>query len=140
MTLSLQRYAPFLLGLLRIVAGLLFLSHGLVKLFGFPPGAQPGPQPLMTMFGVGGVIELVAGALIALGLLTRAAAFVASGEMAVGYWLYHASKGFYPAVNGGDAAILYCFLFLYLVAAGPGAFALDGLIGAKRASGAARRR
>ena len=122
---ALTRYAPLLLGILRIVAGLLFLSHGLVKLFGFPPGAQPGPQPLLTMFGIGGVIELVAGLLIALGLFTRLAAFVASGEMAVAYFMFHASKGFYPAVNGGDAAILYCFLFLYLVAAGPGALALD---------------
>jgi putative oxidoreductase len=125
---ALTRYAPLLLGILRIVAGLLFLSHGLVKLFGFPPGAQPGPQPLVTMFGIGGVIELVAGLLIALGLFTRLAAFVASGEMAVAYFMFHASKGFYPAVNGGDAAILYCFLFLYLVAAGPGALALDNLL------------
>lgn len=124
---ALTRYAPLLLGILRIVAGLLFLSHGLVKLFGFPPGAQPGPQPLFTMFGIGGVIELAAGLLIALGLFTRLAAFVASGEMAVAYFMFHASKGFYPAVNGGDAAILYCFLFLYLLAAGPGALALDNL-------------
>ena len=130
MTSSL-RYAPLLLGLLRIVAGLLFLSHGLVKLFGFPPGAQPGPQALFTMFGIGGVIELVAGTLIALGLFTRVAAFVASGEMAVAYWMFHAPNGFYPAANGGDAAILYCFLFLYLVAAGPGALALDNLFGSK---------
>ena len=132
MTSSFSRYAPLLLGLLRIVAGLLFLSHGLVKLFGFPPGAQPGPQALFTMFGVGGVIELVAGTLIALGLFTRVAAFVASGEMAVAYWMFHAPNGLYPAANGGDAAILYCFLFLYLVAAGPGALALDNLIGARR--------
>jgi putative oxidoreductase len=125
MSLRLDRYAPLLLGLLRIVAGLLFLAHGLVKLFGFPPGAQPGAQPLLTMFGIGGAIELVTGALIALGLLTRPAALIASGEMAVGYWMFHAPKGFYPAVNGGDAAILYCFFFLYLVAAGPGAIALD---------------
>lgn len=135
MSLRLDRYAPLLLGLLRIVAGLLFLSHGLVKLFGFPPGAQPGPQPLLTMFGIGGAIELVAGVLIALGLLTRPAALVASGEMAVGYWMYHAPHGFYPAVNGGDAAILYCFFFLYLVAAGPGALALDNRIGRRAAVG-----
>ena len=132
MTASFSRYSPLLLGLLRIVAGLLFLSHGLVKLFGFPPGAQPGLQPLFTTFGTGGVIELVAGTLIALGLFTRAAAFVASGEMAVAYWMFHAPNGFYPAANGGDAAILYCFLFLYLVAAGPGALALDNLFGSKR--------
>ena len=121
-----RRYQALLLGLLRIVAGLLFLSHGLVKLFGFPPGAQPGPQPLLSLFGAGGVIELVAGALIALGLFTRPAAFIAAGEMAVAYWMFHAPSGFYPVANGGDAAILYCFLFLYLVAAGPGALSLDG--------------
>src|SRR3954452_1501983 len=123
----LSRYAPLLLGLLRIVAGLLFLSHGLVKLFGFPPGAQPGQQQFLTLFGIGGLVELVAGGLIALGLLTRPAAFLASGEMAVGYWMYHAPKAFYPAVNGGDAAILYCFIFLYLSAAGAGPWSLDAM-------------
>jgi putative oxidoreductase len=131
----LSRHAPVLLGILRIVAGLLFLSHGLVKLFGFPPGALPGPQPLMTMFGIGGLVELVAGGLIALGLLTRPAAFLASGEMAVGYWMYHAPNAFYPAVNGGDAAILYCFLFLYLAAVGPGALSLDGAMARRRGGG-----
>jgi putative oxidoreductase len=131
----LSRYAPVLLGLLRIVAGLLFLSHGLVKLFGFPPGAQPGQQQLLTMFGIGGLVELVTGSLIALGLFTRLAAFLASGEMAVGYWMYHAPTAFYPAVNGGDAAILYCFLFLYLAAAGPGAFSLDGVVVGRKAGG-----
>jgi putative oxidoreductase len=129
----LSRHAPVLLSLLRIVAGLLFLSHGLVKLFGFPPGAQPGPQQFLTMFGIGGLVELVTGSLIALGLLTRPAAFLASGEMAIGYWMYHAPKGFYPAVNGGDAAILYCFLFLYLAAAGPGALSLDGAMARRKA-------
>jgi putative oxidoreductase len=129
---GLSRFAPLLLGILRIVAGLLFMAHGLVKLFGFPPGAQPGQQQLLTMFGIGGIIEFAAGLLIALGLFTRVAAFVASGEMAVAYWMFHAPKGFYPAVNGGDAAILFCFLFLYFVAAGPGALALDNRIGAGR--------
>ena len=121
-----SRYSAQLLGILRIVSGLLFLAHGLVKLFGFPPGAQPGAQELMTLMGAGGVIELVAGALIVLGLFTRPAAFVAAGEMAVAYWMFHAPSSFYPAVNQGDAAILYCFIFLYFVAAGPGAFSLDG--------------
>ncbi|MGQ0590590.1 MAG: DoxX family protein [Sphingosinicella sp.] len=122
---SLSRYAPQLLGLLRIVAGLLFLSHGLVKILGFP-AVPPGQQELLTLMGIGGVIELVAGTLILLGLFTRPAAFIASGEMAVAYWMFHAPQGPYPVGNGGDAAILYCFLFLYLVAAGPGAFSLDG--------------
>lgn len=120
-----SRWSPQLLGLLRIVAGVLFLAHGVVKLFGFPPGAQPGVQTIGSLFWVGGLIELVTGALIALGLFTRPAAFVASGQMAVAYWMFHAPSSPYPVANGGDAAILYCFLFLYLFAAGPGAFAAD---------------
>ena len=123
--LHLSRWAPTFLGLLRIVAGLLFLAHGLVKLFGFPAGAEPGQQELLSLFGIGGVIELVTGALIALGLFTRPAAFLAAGQMAVAYWMFHAPSGFFPVANGGDAAILYCFLFLYLVAAGPGALSFD---------------
>jgi putative oxidoreductase len=122
---SFSRYQSQLLGILRIVAGLLFLSHGLVKLIGFPPDAQPGQQELLTLLGVGGVIELIAGALIVIGLFTRPAAFIASGEMAVAYWMVHAPGSLYPVVNGGEAAILYCFTFLYFVAAGPGAFSLD---------------
>jgi len=110
------------------VAGLLFLAHGLVKLLGFPPGAAPGPQEPLSLMGVAAAIEIVTGALMVLGLFTRAAAFLASGEMAVGYWLVHAPNSFYPAVNGGDAAILFCFVFLYLAAAGPGAFSLDGVL------------
>jgi putative oxidoreductase len=130
---SFSRYQPQLLGLLRIVTGLLFLSHGLVKLFGFPPGAMPGPQPLASLFGAGAVIELVSGALVMIGLFTRPAAFLAAGEMAVAYWMFHFGSGmampygWTPAVNGGDAAILYCFVFLYFVAAGPGAFSADGM-------------
>ena len=122
---SASRYQPQLLGLLRIVAGILFLAHGVVKLFGFPRDTPPGPQELMTLMGIGGLLELVLGTLIALGLFTRIAAFVAAGEMAVAYWMFHAPQSFYPVANQGDAAILYCFLFLYLVAAGPGAFSLD---------------
>ena len=117
-------YADALLGLLRIAAGLLFLAHGMAKLFGWPPG-PPGQQALFTLLGVGGLIELVCGALIVLGLFTRVAAFVASGEMAFAYWLVHAKTSLFPSANGGDAAILYCFIFLYLAAAGAGAFSLD---------------
>ena len=122
-----SRFQPQLLGLLRIVAGLLFLAHGLVKLIGFPPGAPPGLQDPLSLLGIAGIIELVVGTLIVLGLFTRLAAFIAAGEMAVAYWMVHAPQSFYPVVNQGEAAILYCFLFLYLVAAGPGAFSLDGL-------------
>ena len=132
MFLLFSRYQPELLGLLRIVAGLLFLAHGLVKLFGFPPEAMPGQQEPLTLLGIAGIIELVAGTLITIGLFTRPAAFIAAGEMAVAYWMMHAPRSFYPAVNQGDAAILFCFLFLYLVAAGPGAFSLDRNRGARR--------
>jgi len=118
-------YAPHLLGALRIVAGVLFLAHGLVKVAGFPEGAQPGEEELLSLFGIGGVIEIVTGGLIALGVFTRSAAFIASGQMAVAYWMFHAPASVYPTVNGGDAAILFSFLFLYLVAAGPGAFSLE---------------
>ena len=119
----LSRYSSQILGLTRIVAGLCFLEHGSTKLFNFPPG--PMHPSLTSLLGVGGVIELVAGALIVLGFYSRCAAFVASGEMAVAYFLFHVKNGgFFPSQNGGDAAILFCFLFLYLAAAGPGAFAL----------------
>ena len=124
---EIARFEPVLLATLRIVAGLLFLSHGLVKLFGFPPGAAPGQQELLSLMGIGAVIELVTGTLITLGLFTRAAAFIAAGEMAVAYWMFHAPASIYPAVNGGAAAILFCFIFLYLVAAGAGAFSLERL-------------
>ena len=130
---DLSRYQPYLLAALRIVAGVLFLSHGLAKLVGFPV-APPGIQPLTSLFGIGGVIETVTGALIILGLFTRAAAFVAAGQMAVAYWMFHAPQNLYPAANGGDAAILFCFVFLYIVAAGPGAFSLESVF---RSSGSA---
>jgi putative oxidoreductase len=119
-------WTPYALGALRIIAGLLFLAHGLVKMFGFPEGAQPGQQALFTLLGAAGAIEVVTGILIALGLFTRFAAFIASGEMAVAYWMFHGSAGFYPILNGGEGAILYCFLFLYFVFSGPGAWSLDG--------------
>ena len=123
----LSRYQPQLLGVLRIVAGLLFLSHGLVKLIGFPAGAQPGLQPPMTLLGIAGIIELATGVLIVLGLFTRPAAFIAAGEMAVAYWMMHGTRSFFPVLTMGEGAILFCFVFLYLSAAGPGAFSLDGM-------------
>lgn len=119
-------YANMAQGLLRIVAGLLFLFHGTVKLFGFPAGAQPGKVELASLMGVGGVIELVAGTLIMIGLFSRPAAFIASGQMAVAYWMFHAPQNLYPVANQGDGAILYCFIFLFIAAAGPGAWSIDG--------------
>ncbi|MFA4938649.1 DoxX family protein [Brevundimonas sp.] len=113
------------LAALRIVAGLLFLAHGVVKVFGFPAGAEQGQQELLSLFGIGGLIELVTGLLLILGLFTRPAALIASGQMAVAYWMFHFPRDPYPAVNGGDAAILFCFVFLYIFTAGPGAWSID---------------
>ena len=123
----LSRWQPQLLAIFRIVVGLLFLEHALIKLAGFPPGGQPGLQHPGSLLWIGGVIELVTSILVVLGLFTRIGAFVAAGEMAVAYFMFHFPKGFYPAVNMGEAAILYCFAFLYIAAAGPGAWALDNL-------------
>ncbi|CAN5147437.1 DoxX family protein [soil metagenome] len=121
-----SRWQPQALAILRIVAGLTFLAHGVIKLFGFPDGAQPGQQEIMSLMGVAGILEFVGGGLIILGLFTRPTAFILSGMMAVAYFMAHFPKSPYPAVNGGDAAILFCFVFLYLVTAGPGAWSLDG--------------
>ena len=120
----LQRWQPQLLAILRIVAGLLFLEHGTSKFFDFPV-AFPMPGELPPMLLAAGAIELVAGILITLGLFTRLAAFIASGEMAAAYFIGHFPKGFWPLENMGDAAILFCFVFLYIAAVGPGAWSVD---------------
>ena len=130
-------WAPRLLGLLRIVTALIFMAHGTQKLLGFPAPPPSGQPPLLSLFGVGGVLELVGGLLLLFGLFTRSVAFLLAGEMAVAYWMFHAPKNFYPVLNGGDAAILYCFVFLYLVAAGPGSWSLDALLGRRRPADAA---
>ena len=117
-------WAPRLLGVLRIVAAILFIEHGTQKLFGFPPSERPMPE-MFTLLWAAGVLETFGGLLLLIGLFTRPVAFILSGQMAVAYWMAHAPGSIYPAANGGDAAILFCFLFLYIAAAGPGAFSLD---------------
>jgi putative oxidoreductase len=129
--ISQASFAPLTLAALRITSGTLFLAHGLVKTIGFPVGAQPGAQPLLSLMGIGGVIEVATGALLIAGLFTRSAAFVASGQMAIAYWLFHAPASFHPSVNGGDAAILFSFVFLHIAVAGAGAFSLDALLNRK---------
>lgn len=116
-------YAPQALAVLRIVAAILFILHGTQKVIGFPM-AEFSP-PLMSLFGLAGIIEIVAGLMILVGFFTRPAAFVAAGEMAVAYWMAHAPSNLFPSNNGGDAAILFCFVFLYLVFAGPGAWSVN---------------
>lgn len=118
-------WSPRLLSVFRIILGMLFLAHGLVKLFGYPVGAQPGQVPLVSLFGLAGVLELVGGAAIVLGLFTRPVAFLLSGQMAVAYFMAHASQGFLPILNGGELAIIYSFAFLYFAAAGAGPWSLD---------------
>lgn len=125
---TLTPWAPRVLSIVRIVAGLIFMAHGTQKLLGFP--ASDMSPPAFSIFWFAGLIELVAGALITIGLFTRPAAFIASGTMAFAYFIAHAPQNFFPALNGGDAAILYCFFFLYLVFAGPGSWSIDAKRGA----------
>ena len=125
---NLAAWSPRVLSVLRIITALLFLEHGLMKLFHFP-APQPGvTDPLPTILMASATIEVVGGSLIALGLFTRLAAFVCSGQMAVAYFMAHAPNGFYPALNMGEPAVLYCFVFFYLVFAGPGPWSLDALV------------
>ena len=122
-------WAPRALSLLRIVAGLLFLEHGLIKVFAFPAG--PGFSHLPPLIMAAGLIETIGGILVALGLFTRPAAFIMSGEMAVAYFKVFLPHGFLPLVNHGEPPILYAFIFLYLAAAGGGPWGIDGARAAK---------
>lgn len=126
----LSRFEPQLLSILRIVAGLLFMQHGLQKILGWF-GGMGGPGQtveLASRSGVAGIIELVGGALIAFGLITRLTAFIASGEMAFAYFLSHYPRGFFPIENRGEVVILFCFVFLFIAAAGPGPWSMDALL------------
>ncbi|ASR06259.1 MULTISPECIES: DoxX family protein [Rhizobium] len=119
----LSAYRPYGLAALRIITALLFIEHGTMKLFAFPVAQMEGSLPPLMLFAA--LLELIGGILILVGLLTRPVAFLLAGEMAVAYFMAHAPSSFFPAVNQGDAAILFCFVFFYLVFAGPGAFAVD---------------
>ncbi len=130
---KLAPWAPKALAALRIIAGLMFLQHGFAKLFNFPPGVFPESPPLMSILGAAAILETVGAPLIVLGLFTRPVAFLLSGQMAVAYFGFHAAQSFYPILNHGEGAILFCFIFLYLFVAGPGAWSLDQRLGSKTA-------
>lgn len=123
---NLSAWSPRALAALRIVTALLFIQHGTAKLFGFPT-AMPMEIELFSLFGLAGVLEVAGGLLILVGLFTRPVAFILSGEMAVAYFMVHLPQGFHPMLNQGELAILFCFIFLYLVFAGPGAWSVDGV-------------
>lgn len=122
----LDRWSPQILSLLRIVVGFLFIWHGTSKFFHYP--MDMGEVPLLSLFGLGGAMEIVGGALVCVGLFTKPAAFLLSGEMAVAYFMFHAPGGFFPLVNHGESAVLYCFAFLYFAAAGGGPISLDAML------------
>ncbi|MHA6347637.1 DoxX family protein [Roseivivax sp. CAU 1761] len=122
---ALSRFAPQLLSIFRIMAALLLLQHGTTKVLNFPT-SQMNDVPLTSMGGIAGIFELVGGLLLLVGLFSRITAFILSGLMAAAYFIAHAPQGFYPMLNGGELAALYCFAFLYLAAAGPGPWSVDG--------------
>jgi putative oxidoreductase len=129
----LRQYAPAVLSVVRIVVGLIFMEHGTQKFLSFPAGEMAGMGLGLSSPGAyAGIIELVCGLMIAIGLFTRPAAFLASGTMAVAYFMAHAPQNFFPVNNMGDAAILYCFIFLYFVFAGAGPLSLDAMMRGKR--------
>ena len=128
----LEYSAPRVLSVLRIVVGLMFMEHGTSKLFHYP--ASMGQIELFSLIGLAGILETFGGALIALGLFTRPVACILSGEMAFAYFMAHAPRGFFPLINQGEAAVFYCFVFLYFAAAGAGAWGLDAWLWRPRAA------
>ena len=122
-----DRWSPRLLSILRLVTAFVFMEHGTQKLFGLPPSPQPMPPHLPPFLVVAGILEAFGGLLILVGLFTRPVAFILAGEMAVAYFMAHARHGFWPLVNRGESAVLYCFIFLFLAAAGGGVWSIDCL-------------
>ena len=129
-------WAPRILSILRMAAALLFMQHGTMKLLDFPPSGDSNETEIMSLSGVAGILELFGGALLLVGLYTRPVAFILSGLMAFAYFLAHAPRGFFPILNGGELAALYCFVFFYLAFAGGGAWSLDALRRRSRRAGA----
>ncbi|MDI1310145.1 MAG: DoxX family protein [Methylotenera sp.] len=123
-----SKWAPYILGILRIITGFLFLQHGSAKLLGMPHIAMFDGLQLVSLMGLAGVLELVGGTLVMIGLFTRPAAFILSGQMAVAYFMAHAPGGFLPILNQGELAVMFSFVFLYFSAAGSGAFSLDSML------------
>ena len=121
-----SQWSPRILSVLRIVTAFLFMQHGAQKLFGFP-APSPGTHPLLSLLGVAGILEFFGGLILLLGLFSRPVAFLLSGEMAVAYFMAHAPHGFWPLLNKGDLAVLFCFVFLYLAVAGGGSWSIDHL-------------
>jgi putative oxidoreductase len=117
--------ANYALAALRIITALLFIAHGTQKLFGYPAPPPSGLPPVLSLFWIGAILEAVGGLLILVGFYSRAVGFVLAGEMAVAYFMFHAPRSFFPLLNGGDAAVLFCFVFLYIAVVGPGAFAIN---------------
>jgi putative oxidoreductase len=123
-----SKWAPRALSILRVIAGFLIMQHGMQKLLGLPAPMPGGTVPLLSMFGLSGALELAGGLLLMLGLFTRPAAFILSGELAVAYFMVHAPQGFWPLLNKGELAALYSFVFLFLAVAGGGEWAFDRLL------------
>ena len=120
-------WTPRMLSILRVVVALLFMQHGAQKLFDMPSSSQGGTVELLSMIGIAGILEFFGGLLVLLGLCTRPVAFILSGEMAVAYFMVHSPQSFWPIVNRGEMAVLYCFVFLYLAFAGGGVWSIDNL-------------
>lgn len=127
-----NRWSPHLLSVLRIVAAFMFISHGTQKLFAFPVLEPRSPVPLLSMLGLAAALEIVGGSLLLLGLFTRPIAFLLAGEMAFAYVMVHAPRSVWPLLNGGEVAVLFCVVWLYLAAAGAGRWSLDALCFSRR--------